>query len=261
MKRYSSLISCQALKQALLDTKPGMRSSVIKVLDGSWHMPATNRNGYKEYLNEHIPTSLFFDIDALSDPNTDLPHMLPPVKMFEESITEMGIVNTDHVVVYDTAFTSAFRVWFTFKVFGHKGDVSLLDGGLMKWKLLNYPLESGPPKPEKRDQPYKANFQEQFIVKLDDILSNLNSNKAYVVDARSAERFNGTQSEPRPNLKSGHIPNSFNIPFPTLVNPEDKTFKSHEEILKLFQKLASTSSKWMAKLSSISQLLELVAVV
>ena len=74
-----------------------------------------------------------------------------------------------------------FRVWFTFKVFGHKGDVSLLDGGLTKWKLLNYPLESGPPKPEKRDQPYKANFQEQFIVKLDDILSNLNSNKAYVV--------------------------------------------------------------------------------
>ncbi|KAG2382174.1 hypothetical protein C9374_005376 [Naegleria lovaniensis] len=238
MKR-SSLISCQALKQALLDKKPSTlgtaSGSVIKVLDGSWHMPIMNRNGYKEYLNEHIPTALFFDIDGLSDPTTDLPHMLPSVKMFEESITEMGIVNTDHVVVYDTAFTSAFRVWFTFKVFGHKGDVSLLDGGLTKWKLLGYPVESGQPKPEKRDQPYKANFQEQYIVKLDDIVNNLNSKKAYIVDARSAERFNGIQPEPRPNLKSGHIPNSFNIPFPTLVNPEDKTFKSHAEILKLFQ--------------------------
>ncbi|EFC40000.1 predicted protein [Naegleria gruberi] len=227
--RLSSLVSCQALKEAINKT------SNIKIIDGSWHMPAMKRNGYEEYLKEHIPNARFFDIDGLSDQNTDLPHMFPSVELFEKSITEMGIENTDQIVVYDTAFTSAFRVWYTFKVFGHEGKVSLLDGGLTKWKLLGYPIESGKPNITPSSHPYKAKYQSDFVARMDEILDNLNNQKSYIVDARSAERFNGTQPEPRPNLKSGHIPNSFNIPFPTLVNPEDKTFKTDEEILKLFQ--------------------------
>ncbi|KAL9656363.1 hypothetical protein ABK040_005129 [Willaertia magna] len=232
MKRFSSpLVSCLWLKENL--GKPG-----IKVLDGSWHMPHTNRNGYQEYLKEHIPTAKFFDIDIISDTNIPLPHMLPDISLFEEKVTELGITNNDKIIVYDTAFMSACRVWYTFKLFGHD-NCNILDGGLMKWKKMGFPVISqNEEEQEKKQQPlerYKVKeFRKEWLRDLNQILKNLELNSEYMIDARSAERFTGKQQEPRPGLYAGHIPGSKNLPFTKLINPETNEFKSPSEIKQLF---------------------------
>ena len=94
--------------------------SKVKIIDCSWHMPSTHRDGYNEYLQEHISNAIFFDLDKNSEPNTDLPHMLPKTTYFQKVVSNLGITNKDKIVIYDNSDVfSACRCWFTFFYFGH----------------------------------------------------------------------------------------------------------------------------------------------
>ncbi len=187
----------------------------LVVVDGSYYLPTQNRNGHKEYLEGHIPGAVFFDIEKVADTSTDLPHMLPGPDAFGEAAGALGISETDTIVCYDGAglFASP-RVWWTFRLFGAK-NVFILDGGLPKWKAAGQPVESGAAKPKTKT--FKAEMNTGAVAMQSDVQMALNGTDTQVVDARPADRFRGEAPEPRPGLRGGHMPGSFNVPSSTLV--------------------------------------------
>ena len=131
----------------------------VKLIDCSWHMPSVKRNGYEEYIKEHIPGSIFFDLDKYSDTNTDLPHMLPGLNNWEKIISNLGINNNDRIIIYDNSdVLSSCRCWYNFIYFGHNPNlVSVLDGGLKKWNLEGKVVNNNITKIEKSNYKGKEN--------------------------------------------------------------------------------------------------------
>jgi thiosulfate/3-mercaptopyruvate sulfurtransferase len=213
----------------------------LVIIDASWHMPAENRNAHEEYLAEHIPGAIFFDIDEIADTKSGLPHMLPPPEKFSSRMRSMGVGDGSRIVVYDSSgLFSAARVWWTFRVMG-VDDVSVLNGGLPKWKLERRPLESGPPR-SRTTRHFTARRNLDLVRDVSDIKALLKDKSAEIVDARAADRFAGEAPEPRPGLRSGHIPGSHNLPYAKLLN-KDGTLKAAPEIERLFEEAGVDLSK------------------
>ena len=185
------------------------------VVDGSYSPLGQRRDAEAEYRGGHIPGAVFFDIDAISDHSTELPHMLPGTTQFGAAVGALGIGDGDTVVVYDSiGLYSAARVWWTFRIFGAR-NVFILDGGLPKWKAEDRPLEEGDVK--RTPKKFTAEMNVGAVAMLADVRMALTSDEIQVVDARSAERFSGKAPEPRPGLHSGHMPRSFNVPYSRLI--------------------------------------------
>ena len=192
-----------------------LRDRNFAVVDGSYALPTLQRDVQAEYRAGHIPGAVFFDIEAISDHSTELPHMLPGATQFGEAVAALGIGDGDTVVVYDNAgLYSAARVWWTFRIFGAR-NVLILDGGLPKWIAEGRSLEKGDVK--RSPKKFTAEMNVGPVAMLADVRMALTSEGAQVVDARSAERFSGKAPEPRPGLRSGHMPGSFNVPYSRLV--------------------------------------------
>jgi len=188
-----------------------LRDRNVVVIDGSMFLPTQKRDAHAEYCAGHIPGAVFFDVDAISDHSTELPHMLPGAGHFGEAVGALGIGDDDTIVVYDSlGLYSAARVWWTFRIFGAT-KVFILDGGLPKWKAENRPLETGEAKCTPKH--FHAEMNVAPVAMLADVRMALTDGSAQIVDARSAERFAGKAPEPRPGLRSGHMPGSFNVPF------------------------------------------------
>ena len=207
----------------------------VKIIDCSWHMPQANRDGYKEYKINHIPRSIFFDLDKNSKKETDLPHMLVSLSEWEKIVSEMGIENNDQIIIYDNSdVISACRCWYNFIYFGHKPElVKVLNGGFSKWINENKITDTIVPKTIKTE--YKAKEHKNLVKKKTEIDDNIIDKQFDVIDARSIERFKGKVKEPRAGLKSGSIKNSSCIPFNQLINA-NKTFKTKKEIVEIFSK-------------------------
>jgi thiosulfate/3-mercaptopyruvate sulfurtransferase len=201
--------------------------SDLRVVDGTWHMPQAKRDARAEFEAAHVPGATFFDIDAISDRSTTLPHMLPPAAQFGTAVGALGIGSGDRVVVYDVrGVVSAARVWWTFRAFGHDA-VAVLDGGLKKWRDEGRPLERGVASP--RPATFTARPRPELVRNVEAMRANIGSRGAQVLDARTAGRFAGTEPEPRAGLRGGHIPGSLNLPYETLYEP-DGTLKSPDEL-------------------------------
>jgi thiosulfate/3-mercaptopyruvate sulfurtransferase len=188
----------------------------LRVLDASWYLPTAGRDARAEYLAGHLPGALFFDLDAVSDPGTSLPHMLPSPESFARAMSALGLRDGDDLVVYDGtgANMSAARAWWMFRVFGHPA-VALLDGGSAKWRREQRPLEAGAVRlPPGR---FTATLDRRAVRDLDELRANLRTQREQVVDMRPAGRFRGTDPEPRPGLRGGHIPGSRSMPYLDLV--------------------------------------------
>jgi thiosulfate/3-mercaptopyruvate sulfurtransferase len=204
----------------------------LVVLDGSWYLPAQKRDAFGEYRAGHIPGALFFDLDAMSDQSTPLPHMLPPAGEFGAKLGALGVGSADRVVVYDGAGVfSAPRVWWMLRAMGHDA-VFVLDGGLPKWKAEGRPLEAGAASRTPRS--FAASRRPALIRTLEDMCVIVRTGCDRVVDARAAGRFEGREPEPRPGLASGHMPGSRNLPSSLLTRP-DGTLKPPAEIRALFE--------------------------
>ncbi len=183
----------------------------VAIVDGSYYLPTQKRDAKAEYRAAHIPGAVFFDINAVADHSTDLPHMLPGPDQFGEAAGALGITENDTIVVYDgSGLYSAPRVWWTFQLFGAR-NVFILDGGLPAWKEEKRPTEAGEVNPLKRT--FTASMDTGAVAMLTDVQVALNDESAQVVDARSSGRFTGHESEPRAGLRSGHMPGAFNVPF------------------------------------------------
>jgi thiosulfate/3-mercaptopyruvate sulfurtransferase len=202
----------------------------IVVVDGSYYLPTMKRDARQEYLDAHIPGAVFFDIEAIADHTTDLPHMLPRPEAFSSAMRDLGIGDGQTIVVYDgVGLYGAARVWWTFRVFGVK-EVFILDGGFPKWKAESRPIEFGEVKRLPRH--FTARMDHGAVAALADVQQALASGQAQVVDARSPERFRGQAAEPRPGLRSGRMPGSFNVPFQAVV--DDGRLASPDRIRKAF---------------------------
>ncbi|MGD9538096.1 MAG: 3-mercaptopyruvate sulfurtransferase [Alphaproteobacteria bacterium] len=205
----------------------------LKLVDGSWYMPAEQRDPAAEHREAHLPGAVFFDIDAVADEATALPHMLPGAAEFAAAVGALGISNRDRVVVYDGAGQlGAARVWWTFRVFGHE-QVAVLDGGLPKWRAEGRPVVSGTEQPPPAR--YVAKEKDADLVRsFEQLRANLETGAEQVLDLRSAGRFHATEPEPRPGLRGGHIPGSLNLPLPALLDPASKTFLPPERLRAVF---------------------------
>lgn len=232
----SALIEAGEL-HPLLD-KPG-----IKILDASAAMPG-EKDPRETYTSEHIPGARFFDIEKISDHNTDLPHMLPSADDFSQAVSALGVVNTDTVIVYGQAglVMGPARVWWMFRTFGHD-NVRVLDGGLPAWKTQGLATDNAAPSAAAARTPFEARMRTDLLRNKDDIQQALTSGGPLILDARPAPRFSGQVAEPRPGLESGHIPGSLNLPCLQLVDPASGKLKSKAELAEIFAPFGITKDR------------------
>ena len=205
----SPLISTQALADRL-------GAPDLRIIDTSWWLDG--RNPRADFEAERLPGAVFFDIEAISDPASPYPHMLPTPQAFAEAMGEMGISERDDIVVYDAqGLFSAARVWWTLRTMG-AARVRVLDGGLPKWRAEGRPLEHGAV--IARDaSTFRSAFAAENVVNLEQVRQALGG-EVQVVDARGAPRFRGDAAEPRAGVRSGHMPGALNLPFGQLLNPD-----------------------------------------
>lgn len=202
----------------------------VAVIDGSWHLPSAGRDAHAEYLAAHIPGAVFFDIDAIADIANPLPHMLPSPEAFASAVGALGIDDRQKIVVYDAAgLASAPRVWWTFRVMGGT-DVALLDGGFAKWRAEGRAVEAGPVTRPART--FAPRFDATAVCNLDQIRSGIGAGDFQLVDARARQRFLGQAAEPRPGVRSGRVPGSFNVPYADLV--EEGRLKDPSQVRRAF---------------------------
>lgn len=205
----TTLVSTDWLKAHLKDPD-------LRLLDASWYLPGEARDPKAEYAAAHIPGARFFDIDEISDLRSELPHMVPPVEKFMSRMRAMGVGDGHQVVVYDGAgIFSAPRVWWLFRLMG-KTDVAVLDGGLPKWVAEGGEVTDMDP--VIRDRHMTVQRQNAIVRDVTQVAAASKLRDHEIIDARSAARFRGEAEEPREGLRSGHIPNSKNVPFGTLLN-------------------------------------------
>ena len=187
----------------------------LVVVDGSYYLPTQNRDAAAEYLAGHIAGAVRFDMEAIADHSNPLPHMLPAAEQFGREVGALGIGETDTIVIYDGAgmFASP-RVWWTFRVFGAE-QVFILEGGLPKWRQEGRPVESGAVARTPRS--FQARQMPAAVASLAQVQAALAGDAVQVVDVRPAARFRGEAPEPRPGLRSGHMPGAFNVPYTALI--------------------------------------------
>ncbi len=204
----------------------------VRIIDASWFLPGVDRNPRQEYGLCHIPGAVFFDIDEICDESSPLPHMLPSPVKFASRMRRLGIGDGARLVIYDSqGLFSAPRVWWTFRAMGHE-DVVVLDGGLPKWVAEGRPVEEGAPPP--RERHFTVRYTNDLVRDLGQVRRALDAGREQLVDARPAARFTGHAPEPRPGLKSGHMPGARNVPGASVIAP-DGTLKSTESLIRLFQ--------------------------
>ncbi len=193
----------------------------LVVFDASWYLAQAGRDPRAEYRAAHIPGAVYFNIDALSDAASPLPHMLLPPEHFAAAIGGLGAGDDDRIVVYDGSGTnlSAARAWWMFRIYGHD-NVVVLDGGLEAWRRAGLPLESG--EVTRTPARFTPGYRADLVRTLAETRRALETGGAQVVDARSPGRFTGVEPEPRPGLRGGHMPGSRNLPYASFTGADGR---------------------------------------
>ncbi|MBK8189643.1 MAG: 3-mercaptopyruvate sulfurtransferase [Vampirovibrionales bacterium] len=225
---YPALIEPAALAERLTQAQPP------RILDATYHLPPSTRDEHEEFMRGHLPGAAFFDIDAIADRASHLPHMLPSPQAFERAVGELGVCESDEVVVYDAhGLFSAPRVWWTFRYFGHE-RISVLNGGLPQWLAENRPLIFGDRAPLPRA--YHARPQADLLIDWRAVQANLDQPQFVLLDQRAADRFAGRAPEPRQGMRAGCVPNSVNLPWTQLVDPDTQRMRSEAELRDVFSR-------------------------
>lgn len=213
----------------------------LVIFDATKYLPNEDKDGKAEFLKAHIPGARYFDIDEIADPDSSLPHMVPTPARFEKLMAKLGVSNTSRVVFYDQkGLASAARGWWLMGLFGHD-QAAVLDGGLPKWQREARPTEAGEPAAPAPGT-FLAQYRATRLRGVGDVMRNVGSRSELVLDARAAGRFTGAVPEPRPGMRSGHIPGSASLPYTDLLNA-DGTFGSAAEVTARFAKAGVDGSR------------------
>ncbi len=204
----------------------------LRILDGSWHLPTEARNAAAEFSERHIPKARFFDIDGISDTSSNLPHMAPSADQFARQMATLGIGDAHSVVIYDNSglFSSA-RVWWLLRAMG-LNKVAVLDGGLPKWAAEGRIVATAPVPAEPATLTAQMNLAR--VRSAAQVLAAIDQPDIQIIDARPPARFRGEAPEPRPGMRSGHIPGSTIVFFRALLN-DDGTLKSDNQLRAVFE--------------------------
>jgi thiosulfate/3-mercaptopyruvate sulfurtransferase len=220
------LVSTDWLSARLDDPK-------VRIIDASYKMPGVLPLPSDDYLRAHIPGAVFFDVNAIADPDDLRPHMYPNAEQFARDVSALGISSGDTVVAYDSgAWVAAPRAWWMFLSFGHS-DVKVLDGGLQKWLREGRPTHSG--QVARRPGKFEAVLDSSFLRSKQQLLDNVRNPTEQLLDARPRARFEGTVVEPWPGRRSGHIPGSRNLPYAELFDPQTGAMKPLDDLRKAFK--------------------------
>jgi thiosulfate/3-mercaptopyruvate sulfurtransferase len=220
-----TLVSTQWLAAHLKDPD-------LRIFDATWFLPDMDRDAKAEYAAAHIPGARYFDIDDISDARSELPHMAPPVEKFMSRMRAMGVGDGHQVVVYDGAgLFSAARVWWLFRLMGQK-NIAVLDGGLPKWRAEGHPTTAAPP--IIRDRHMTVKYEANRVRDVTDVARAAKLGDHSVIDARAPARFRGAAPEPRPGMRSGHIPGSVNVFYKDLLN-QNGTMKPPAALRAVFE--------------------------
>ncbi len=209
----------------------------VKIVDATY-----SDDGRQMWERERIGGAVFFDIDEIADPASDMPHMLPSPEFFADAVSKLGISNEDDVIVYDQSgiASAACRAWWMFRVFGHE-RVRVLNGGLPLWRAQGFPINTVPPQ-KPAPQKFNSLFHPDLVKNMGDILGAVENKSALILDARAAQRFSGAAPEPRPGLRAGHIPGSHNVPYVTLINPATDGMKDEGALKDIFGMIPANAS-------------------
>jgi thiosulfate/3-mercaptopyruvate sulfurtransferase len=206
----------------------------VRVLDCTWFMPGAPRTGRQAFDAHHIPGARFFDIDDIADTDSPLPHMLPPPEKFSSRVRKLGLGDGHRIICYDqNRYSASARVWWMFRSMGH-GDVSVLNGGFDAWRAEGGAVEDLPPH-YLADRHFTVRPRRDLVRDMDQVKQALSAHSAQVVDARSAARFKGEAAEPRPNLRSGHMPGAINVPYTEVIGA-DGLLKPEADLKNIFAK-------------------------
>lgn len=211
-----------------------LNSPDTRIVDASWFLPGDERNGRECYDACHLPGAVFFDIDEIADADSDLPHMLPSPEKFSSRVRKLGLGDGVRIVVYDNnGFMASHRVWWTFRVFGHD-DVSVMDGGLAKWVAEERPTEDLPPVP--RERHFTPRLDHTLVRDWKQVLSDIETKREQIADARPPTRFRGEADEPRPGVRKGHMPGSVNVPVLSVLDQDNfNTMRPAGELREIFE--------------------------
>ncbi|WP_347986168.1 3-mercaptopyruvate sulfurtransferase [Methylomonas sp. AM2-LC] len=233
---HNAVVSCVWLQKNLHHPN-------LLILDATFFLPRQQRFAKHEFQSQHLPGAQFFDIDDIADQNSPLPHTLPIAEQFAQQVGKLGIDNATWVVVYDNNhFFAAARVWWMFRVFGHE-KIKVLDGGLSRWKQLGFPLTSNSAKPASKV--FTATFHAELFVDLQQMREIQQQGSRIILDARSADSFNGQRVLTDAGLQTGHMPGSVNIPYQHLYSQDQHTLYSIAQLQQLFVTAGVDVSKSM----------------
>ncbi|WP_394689251.1 3-mercaptopyruvate sulfurtransferase [Hoeflea sp.] len=184
----------------------------VKIVDASWYLPAQNRNGAEEFAAARIPGAVFFDQDKIVDPGSSLPHTLPAPELLARAAGELGLSESDTIVVYDgPGMFTAPRVWWVLRTFG-ASHTYVLDGGFDAWKADGRPVETTAATPPAAAS-FTPNFNDSAVASFAAMQSTVEDKTSQIADARGPGRFSGAEPEPRAGMRSGHMPGASNVPF------------------------------------------------
>jgi thiosulfate/3-mercaptopyruvate sulfurtransferase len=213
----------------------------VKVVDATFKLPGVLPLPKDDYLAAHIPGAVFFDVDAVSNHSNPLPHMFPTAEQFGRDVGALGIGNGDTVVLYDSGgWVAAPRAWWMFLSYGHR-DVRIVNGGLKKWRAEGRPVESGEVKA--KPATFKASYDARRVRSIRQMVANVESRVEQVIDARAGERFEGRVVEPRPGLRSGHIPGARSLPYNNLFDAATGAMKPLDDLRKMFNSAGVDTTK------------------
>jgi thiosulfate/3-mercaptopyruvate sulfurtransferase len=216
------------------------RSTDHVIFDATYYLPNEGLDARGLYQAAHLPGARFFDIDAVSDASSGLPHMLPRPEDFARIAAAEGVGDATEVLVYDQrGIFSAARVWWMFRVFGHDA-VSVLDGGLPAWIAAGGTVETGAAAPASPAR-FTPRFRSEMVWSLADVTDNLRDGYTMILDARAAGRFDGTVPEPRAGMRGGHIPGALNLPFTEVL--QDGRLRPPEALRARFRALGIDGSR------------------
>ncbi len=198
------------------------------VFDATKYLPNEPKDGAAEFLAGHLPRARFFDIDAIADDDTDLPHMVPTPGRFARLVGALGVSNADFCVFYDQkGLASASRGWWMMGLFGHD-RAAVLDGGLLKWRTEGRPVEAGAATAP-AGKAFRPDYRPSRLRGIGDVLENVATARSLVLDARAGPRFRAEVPEPRAGMRSGHIPGSVNLPYGELL-AADQTMLPRDQL-------------------------------
>lgn len=200
----------------------------VSIVDTTWFMPNSPRKSAEEFFKQRIPGSQFLDLDKVASSHPlGLKHMMPSAQTFAQACGSMGIRPDSHVVLYDThGVFSSPRALFMFKAFGHQ-FVSVLNGGLPRWATEGYKIDANPPATIPSVSYPTPSVSSGVTRDYEFMVSNArldakgDPTSSIVLDARPKGRFLGTDAEPRPEIRSGHMPNSVSLPFNAFLETRD----------------------------------------